>query len=49
MNEKENKFFDDLENHLKLLAEDPTELNMHSIDFIFCLLKLVIAVPVGEK
>lgn len=44
MNEAEKIFFDELDNHVKLLAANPTPINMDSRRFIFSLLLLAQAV-----
>ena len=40
MRRTDDEFFDELEDHIKVLQQDPTEVNLKSADFIFCLLNL---------
>ena len=40
MNDKEDKFFDDLDAHMKILRDNPNEINEKSYDIIYCLLNL---------
>jgi hypothetical protein len=50
MTRTEDEFFDGLEAHIKVLQKDPTEMNLKSADFIFCLLGMLIgARPALDK
>lgn len=40
MNDKEDKFFDDLDTHMKTLKENPSEINEKSFYIIYCLMNL---------